>query len=118
MFYILNPDLLLPLAIAIMSYAPNPALVQTQGQSMMRPPPNGSGGSWAYYPMAQQQSAAIRQYQQQQQQQMMQSRAAAAAAAETPVQEESTPATESRLAKRPPVSSKGLFLKDCALQIA
>ena len=83
---------------------------------MMRPA-NGSGGSWAYYPMAQQQSAAIRQYQQHQQQQMMQSRAAAAAA-ETPVQEESTPATESRLAKRPPVSSKGLFLKDCALQIA
>jgi hypothetical protein len=75
-------------------------------------PPNGSGGSWAYYPTAQQQSAAIRQYHQQQQ--MIQSRAAAAAASEIPVQEESTPATESRLAKRPPVSSKGLFLKDCA----
>jgi hypothetical protein len=74
---------------------------------MMRPA-NGSGGSWAYYPMAQQQSAAIRQYHQQQ---MIQSRPA-----ETPVQEEPTPAAESRLAKRPPVSSKGLFLKDCALQ--
>lgn len=71
--------------------------------------PTGPANAWAYYPSAQQQQAAnyaaMRQYHPHQ---LGQPRPP-----EASVPEEPAPPADNRIAKKPPASSKGLFLKDC-----